>query len=266
MIEQPQSEAVHEARVASRRLRVALAYVMPFYHVPEIKRIQRTLKTVTTTLGATRTLDVSRRLLAELGHGAGVDARPIRVDLDRSLEKGRQESAQRCMEVLRTAQLRRLGQEVEAILGAPHGHATPETLEKTGRRQVLRLEKEAWRDWKRYRKSRKKKDLHRLRITVKQARYGLEIYHEHHGGAVPEFLTMLGQAQSRLGRVHDLEMLARWLKGVRRGDIAVPGRHSEAWRAVVLDLREEARSAARAAQRRAVKLIKESGNAWKSIS
>lgn len=217
VMESPTPEAVHQARVASRRLRVGLRYVMPFYHIPEIKRIRRELGGVTRALGTVRSWDVSLDLLRRVEGKGDPQARSVRRRLESFAAKERKESALRCLEILRQSQLQRLGQEVRIILSMPHIHATPEGLEELGRAQVARLRKRARKRRKKFLSRGKKRDLHGLRIAVKQLRYGEEIYHEHHGSGEHDTLEGLAKLQGRLGALHDVESLTLWLRQMRDG-------------------------------------------------
>lgn len=59
-------EALHDMRVASRRLRAALSMFAPALQDPELKRFEREVKAVTDALGVARDLDVMIETLREL--------------------------------------------------------------------------------------------------------------------------------------------------------------------------------------------------------
>ncbi|MBI2061078.1 MAG: CHAD domain-containing protein [Nitrospirae bacterium] len=273
-MESPTPEAIHQARVASRRLRVALRYVMPFYHVPEIKRIRRQLQALTESLGTVRSWDVTAVLLHQMDGLKTVESRAVRRRLEAVALRERKEAALRCLEVLRQSHLQRMGQEVRIILSMPHVHATPEALEEMGRTQVERLRKRSRKRRKRYLNRGRKKDLHMFRIAVKQLRYGEEIYHEHHGTGEHATLERLAKLQGRLGALHDLEVLSLWLRQVREGHgvRAASERGGAApldratWTQGVREILDEAEKMESAHGKKVRKMVEAEPKLWKSIS
>jgi len=178
----PQRKAVHQMRVAARRLRAALRLLGLRELDPELKRLQDALG----------------------------DVRDLQLQVD--WLEGRDDDLGRA----RQAQLRKAEQGLERQLRAWRSRTLPALLEaavddsspparaaaKLLRRQLDRLERRL----ERARSRLTPKVLHRARVSVKQVRYLLEVAK----GSLPKKATSL-QAdlktlQASLGELHDVDV------------------------------------------------------------
>lgn len=188
-------EALHQLRVAIRRLRSAMALFRPAVADPELEQIQ----------------DELRWLIAELG-----DARNLDVYLERDLtdeqrsfvEERRSDAYDRAISVLDSARSRRL------MLGLLSWAATGRWHENAMSNRPLpdfvngRID-HLWSKVVRSRSIERMDDLkrHRLRIEVKKLRYALEFV-----DALPcrrarrkrRFRKTLEKVQDSLGKLHDI--------------------------------------------------------------
>ena len=207
--------SVHQARVASRRLREALPVLGTRADEDALDRVQKRVRRITRALGPVRELDVTLLLLAEL--------------------EGKEAAPPRAIERVRTAVIEeRQKRRLEML-----DEITPSRLDKLTRRlvrvaapaersQVTRNARTeaAVQSAQRARKLRAAIDhaggiyladrLHRVRVQAKKLRYALEIQRELMRSRSTAGLNRLKTEQDLLGRMHDLEILidhARHVQG-----------------------------------------------------
>lgn len=219
---QQDSEAVHDTRVASRRLDAALSMWGPYLPGPRRRLAGRSLRDLRRSLGKTRDLEVHHQLLAGLissTGGKGNNAlRRLARRLYRRMERARLRAAGRVGRKRRRQLVRRLERGSEPLVLARGENPILRALEQvnTCRDDALALLDPALRD------GDEDQRLHRARIEVKKWRYGLECLRV----VVPDrFLTPidpLREIQERLGEIHDLvtlrSLLARHHDRLERKD------------------------------------------------
>jgi CHAD domain-containing protein len=229
-------EAVHDLRVASRRLQSLLDFLYPVPRPPHLRKLRRRLKQARKVLGELRNQDVlvariarvlarkraARREAWEAGHEYVVKLRSKTV-----------ERAHRELSSLNLAQVYvRLRQELTAFEEpeaskaepsshsvalpgpVPTGDAPSEQLIAFGRETdaAVRFAKrlgELWKDFDALAaKSRRDPGvLHTLRIATKRLRYLLEVAAALNVAGSSEALHWLHDLQGKLGDWHDLEVL-----------------------------------------------------------
>jgi CHAD domain-containing protein len=198
--------AVHQARVATRRLREALPLVAPKHG----RRLGRAVRRLTRALGPVRQLDVELATLDELQQSGDVPPRAVaclaetivaeraalqlelvrridRVDLDKLRRKTI--AAARATAMRRPAR----GRDSERIAAARARAA----------RRAARLRAAIEAAAGIYLPER----LHQVRIAVKKLRYAAEVARELRGSRAVARVRTLKRAQDLLGRLHDLEVL-----------------------------------------------------------
>jgi CHAD domain-containing protein len=210
-------EAVHRARVASRRLREVLPLLT--LDRPTALKIKRRLCEVTRRLGDVRELDVLALLIEELRRStryrsAGLDR------VEAVVARARVATRDQLPDTLSQAMLRRLTDRLERVTGpAAKGDVT-------AARQVAGRPKRTWlwaleaRLSQRSARVRSAVDLagtiyaadrlHDVRIAVKKLRYVSELLHEAGRKDLASSLATLKAAQDLLGRLHDFEVLMTW--------------------------------------------------------
>jgi CHAD domain-containing protein len=228
--------AVHQTRVASRRLRE----VVPVLHLDgrAAHRLTRKLRKLTRRLGHVRELDVLGLLLDEL-HDSGRYP-------PRALERIKDEvtSARRAYQAEMTEagfgdDLRKLSRKLEQIV---------ERLRRDGddpdEARAVRWAIDA-RVAKRAAAVRDAIDaagnvyligrVHAVRIAVKKLRYGVEVAQELVGHERSADLRLLKREQELLGRLHDLQVL---IDRVRRVQASLTPPAVVAWRELDVVIRE----------------------------
>ena len=195
VIEQRLPAALHQARVAMRRLRSALSLFGTAITDPELPRLREELRSFTGELGDARNLDVY--LLRELPAGEKA-----------SIKERREAAYDRVIAAMDSEPVRMLMLDLVAwsALGAWRGNAAAQRpLEPYARGRIDRL-------WRRIVQSGKighmqEEERHRLRIQIKKLRYALEfmetLYVEHRERQ-KRFGKTIEDLQEALGHLNDL--------------------------------------------------------------
>jgi CHAD domain-containing protein len=204
---------VHQARVASRRLREAVPVLAEDVRGAKAKKAHEKIRKLTRALGAVRELDVTLKVLDDLAAGDTLP-RPaleeVRAHVVEEREQRRATMLKRLDRVKVDKLDRRLASVAEALQDA---------------------ESERWRGALASRLSKRAKglgvamdeagqiynpdSLHRVRIATKKLRYSLEIAAE--GGFRPAapLVRQLKRVQDTLGRLHDLQVLQLHVEAVQ---------------------------------------------------
>jgi CHAD domain-containing protein len=208
-------DALHDVRVASRRVRTVLSLVQPGLY-PGHKRQTRNLKRLTRALGRPREMDVHAAILEDLARRApDLAAAPAREHLLEVLERRLGKARRAMARALERINLKRLPHLLQVpSLPDPFRHEEdlgPATwaclapwLEGAFPGEPLLDQDDAG-------------ALHALRIRVKRLRYALEVLGT--GFPVPPEgeLKHLHNLQMALGNHHDLATLQAWLERLHRG-------------------------------------------------
>jgi CHAD domain-containing protein len=209
------AQALHRTRVASRRLREVLPVIeQSVAALPELHRSRRRqVRHLTRALGGVRELDVALELLDEITsrhHHFNRSAAAVRAEIQR-------ERAARYADMIRSLdeiKPGRLTRELES-LGAAGRKASAADQRRLLQRRVLRraaaLERTIDEAGALYAFDR----LHLVRIAAKKLRYVLELVQELTRVGTTRLVSRLKQVQDLLGRLHDLEVLAAYVRRVR---------------------------------------------------
>ncbi|HUU32735.1 MAG TPA: CHAD domain-containing protein [Vicinamibacterales bacterium] len=207
-------EAVHRARVASRRLRE----VLPVFVAADTRRsrdVRAAVRRVTRALGSVRELDVALDLFAAVvaAHGLSPAAQ---TSARRALHAARSVAARQARTELtreRQARLHALLDRVTVAAAAADEPAVIAALHARLLRAVGRLRKAIDRVSTVYVPGR----LHDVRIAAKRLRYALEAVGAACGaGLTAPQVRQLRGIQDLLGRAHDLHVLGESLQAVER--------------------------------------------------
>jgi CHAD domain-containing protein len=196
---------VHQARVASRRLREAVPVLSEDIKTGKAGKAENKIRKLTRALGAVRELDVTLTVLDEL---AARDTLP-RIGLEEVRTHVVEEREERRATMLRRldkVKIDKLDRRLESVA---------ESLQEA--------ETEHWRETLAGRLSKRSKGLavaisdagqlynpdtlHQVRIATKKLRYALEIAGEGGVRAALPLVNRLKRAQDTLGRLHDLQVL-----------------------------------------------------------
>lgn len=211
-------KGVHQARVASRRIREMLPLVGaagdPANELRRLRRARRDVRRVAGALGAVRELDVTLGLLSdEAARYSWSDAAVARLRL--ALEAGRRARHGEFIEVLRAGGSRALLRDLRRVAAGITGEADALEQKLDARRRkraeslVLTLQDLGTL----YVPDR----LHAVRLAGKKLRYSLETERAVRRSAVARDIRTLTVMQEHLGRLHDLQVLQDRLRAGARG-------------------------------------------------
>lgn len=196
---------LHQLRVQSRRLRVALEFFAVLFEPRPLRNVLRHLRRIMRALGNVRQCDVHLRLLRN--HRAPALRQRLLAERAKHWREWQ-------------ALWQRLGtvhfeEEFRALLARPR-YCTVRQLRDAIRDELDRLYRKTR---KRYRQSEElgRRSWHKLRLAVKHYRYGLETAAAVFGVKAQPTIESLKELQGLLGLHHDLEVLRDWL-----GDSPIP--------------------------------------------
>ena len=216
--------SVHQARVASRRLREALPVLGTTADEAALDRAGKRVRRITRALGPVRELDVTLSLLAELdGKGAAPKRAIARVRA--AVIEERQKRRRAMLAEIKPSRLEKLRKRLVQVAAPaqrkePTRTALAEAAAKASDR-AKRLRAAIDRAGGIYLADR----LHRVRIEAKKLRYALEIHRELTQSRSTARLNRLKTQQDLLGRVHDLEVL---IERTREVQATLPGENRRA--------------------------------------
>lgn len=199
--------ALHQARVAMRRLRSAFALFRPVIQDAEYGRLREEVRWFTDQLGEARNLDVLLRRLPSGKRGRAGAA------LRNRLEGARELAYARVIETLDSRRLRRLMLDLVAwIETGPWRRDNAAAAEPLPAFAVRQLDKR----WRKVKRGGREIDeleaepRHRLRIEVKKLRYAVEFLsslqtEQRKAADQKAFLAALEEMQERLGELNDVE-------------------------------------------------------------
>jgi CHAD domain-containing protein len=210
--------AIHQARVATRRVRAALPIVT---RGSKGRKLARKVSRLTRALGTVRELDVGLMNLEELVSNEVVSSDSI--DLLRTILK--EERQRHFVEMARSIDRTNLDRLQRKISNAVQnrladGLATPAArlrpVIKRASRRAVALQAAIENAGGIYLPDR----LHGVRIAVKKLRYILEIARELSRSRASARIRTLKEVQDLLGRMHDLEMLIMQIRALQGSDRA----------------------------------------------
>lgn len=209
-------DAIHQMRVAGRRLRVALPQLSRRPEGARARRALRVLRQLTRTAGVSRDLDVIAALLGEwLEQDAQVT--PDSLALERRLLAARRRSRGRMAEALLDLEIARLRRDLRAIVrrqGEDVFTALARLHQERDQRGARLLEDMAALG-ERFDVAR----LHGLRKSARKLRYTAEILGELRQRPA-EAADLFRELQAKLGDIHDRHVLANWL--AHQAELAEP--------------------------------------------
>lgn len=231
---EPDADAVHDMRIATRRLRAAIA----LFGRDELAELEDEVKALQDALGAVRDGQVQRGWFARRAEKAGGDG--ALVDWSGA---GLPAATRRLRRALRAWQ----GAVAPSVAEAAEHAAGKGTLrgEQLARELRARL-RTLKRRLAAAREEPSPATAHRLRIAAKKLRYTAELVHPGFAAGAERMLEALVPLQERLGDLHDTDVRIE-----RLGHLARTGarRERRAARAALEGLREERAREARALRR-----------------
>src|SRR5687767_3793796 len=208
--------AIHQARVATRRLREALPVIADG---PRSRKLERVVRRLTQSLGPVRELDVALLMLDEFAAVPDVPRAGISCLQQVVREERRRMHADMAKAVERCNIPKLTRKAVNAAKKRDEQSTVtrardPERLAVARVRAASRAER--LRDTIENAAGIYLPDrLHEVRIAVKKLRYAMEIARELSGSRATARILTLKKAQDLLGRMHDLEVLIARIRAVQ---------------------------------------------------
>jgi CHAD domain-containing protein len=199
------AEALHQVRVAARRLRVALPLVAHRPGGRRVRRARRLLRDLTRGGGASRDLDVITALFEDR---LREEPRPELKGLLRELRAARTRSRRRLAGDLLDVDLRRLRRDLDVVQrrgGVPIFTILSRLREavESGRNAIETRLDQAGDTFDPAR-------LHRIRILFRTLRYTAEVV-DAMRGRTSDAPDLFREVQESVGRLHDAWVLSEWL-------------------------------------------------------
>jgi CHAD domain-containing protein len=227
-------EALHKARVSSRRLRELLPILQLDRDLT--RKLTRRLRKVTRRLGTVRELDVLLELIQALAKDGRYSAEALKR-LGAVTAQTRAAARERLSVKLPIAKLDRLTRNLQKVadsLPAADSRSPRQPARGHKRAAVWAVEARVARRAASVRSAIEDagavyapEQLHIVRIALKKLRYSVELAPEGRHKHSASDLAALKGAQELLGQLHDLEML---LANVRATQAALPAADLSAWR------------------------------------
>jgi CHAD domain-containing protein len=196
---------VHQARVASRRLREAVPVLAAGLKRSKAGKARRKIRRLTQALGAVRELDVTLQLLDELSSSDELSKAALQdVRLHVMAERADKRAAMLSkLADVNSAKLDRRLASVSAAVALDElnawRHALAARLVKRSKRLAIAIDDAG--------QLYEPEHLHRVRIAAKKLRYGMELAADSGLTAAAPVVRALKRTQDNLGRLHDLQIL-----------------------------------------------------------
>jgi len=206
-------EAIHDMRVASRRLQEVLRLV--FAEDPRLKGLIRDIRRARRVQSGVRDLDVMTQRLRGAAKGASRDAQEALRFAQQTIASRRRQRHRKMVKALKALDLGRLHTDTEGLMsfrrqGRPRvsGPAISRAqVEQRAQAQIAARADAFQKAVSTARGSLKPEDLHSARVAGKRLRYLLEISDELQIGSFRRQIARMRAIQQALGGWHDLEVL-----------------------------------------------------------
>ncbi len=213
------ADAIHDMRVASRRLRAALAEYGALFEKAAMKPFRAQVRQVTRELSRVRELDVSISMLEK--HRNALKG-PARIAANYVLRR---------LRILRRKESPKTTRCADWVASTEFNDLFQTLLHSFGRRKQCQIKNAKRRVTKHFnnvvgiytrwtetqstvcrRLTNCEEDLHQLRIAFKKLRYTCEVYQKTYGQDMGAFISRLKQAQDWIGDWHDHFILQNSVK------------------------------------------------------
>lgn len=202
---------VHQARVASRRLREAVPVLAA--DTKARRKAERKIRKLTRALGTVREMDVTVQILDEFAQGPGIPRNAledVRAHVVEERDRRREVMLERLGDVNTEKLSRRL--EEASIMTAITGPAQwREALAARVSHRTKRLRRAIQAAGQIY----AAEPLHNVRIETKKLRYALELVADARLAPARPLVNALKRAQDTLGRLHDLQIIEQHVAAVQ---------------------------------------------------
>ena len=242
-----EADAIHQARVASRRIRADLQLFAPILSGRASDELPEDLQWIGGLLGGVRDTDV---MLARVRDHALAAGEPDRADaLLAQLDHARNERRSTLLDAMGSPRYTHLLDELVDLVNRP-----PLRPHRAARRATRHAPDLTTRSWKKLRrtvgalpKHPTDDQLHAVRKRAKHLRYAVEAVEPVTGAKTHRLARRAGQLQDILGQHHDAVVAAQWLADTATpsdtDDASVAGELAATFRSEAAELRKHWRKA-----------------------
>lgn len=230
-------KAVHQARVASRRLREAVPVLAG--NSKRGRKAARKIRKLTRAFGIVREMDVTMGILDELARRPEIprsSLEDLRAHVIAERDRRREAMHERIAAV-NTAKLQRrlaeVGKDLSSLVEGSWREALAKRIDARARRLAAAVQSTG----QVYAPER----LHRVRIAAKKLRYGLELAADAGVAAARPLVATLKRTQDDLGRLNDLHVIQEHVARVQTDPPARQGATDGGLDAISRTLEEECR-------------------------
>jgi len=205
-------ESVHRMRVASRRMRTALALFSGCFNKQDYKEINRDVRKVTRALGEARDLDVQLEVVeAAFSELSDPKFQPGLKRLQFRLTQRRAEVQQHVNTAMDKMTADKLIPRLEAwaeplLAQAKNVYLYSPALYTLAFQGIARRLEELLSHVPYIHDPQNVQELHAMRISAKRLRYAMETFEELYGGQLKPYIAIARKLQDQLGAVHDLDV------------------------------------------------------------
>ena len=218
-------DAIHDLRVASRRLQQVLDLLHPLPRPREIRRLRRRIQRCRRVLGDVRNCDVFLDCVTKYLARKRATRRGAWSPIEEYLRSQRAGLYRKAIRKFNRQNLTglyvRLREHLRAAAAAPNGMAapdvnsSPETLAGNFWPLMASSLEPVWTDFESHitesRDNPRPAAIHAVRIAAKRLRYFLELVHEFRVPGCADQLAWLRRLQQQLGDWHDLETQSQFM-------------------------------------------------------
>jgi CHAD domain-containing protein len=196
----PASDAVHDLRVAARRLDQAVTTFKIYLPRKPAKRVHKQLKTILSAAGAARDCDIASQMSKKF-------RQPQASILNQYARQRRRDNEKALLLILKSLSSRkRLSKWCDNLhLNSPRGDFQFETVEALAMSRLPPLAVRFFDAGDKAAGYGSGEDLHNFRIRAKRFRYTLELFLPIYGAVVQGFVQEVRSVQSILGTVNDYQ-------------------------------------------------------------
>jgi len=247
-------KSVHQARVATRRLREAFPVLRESLDAHAIDRAGHQVRRMTRALGPVRELDVALLHLDQFADRGVVTARAINR-VRQAIADDRLACRRDMLTAITPGKVEKLRRHLHEVGSGPPVGGRPAAVRQAARhvaRRARRLADAIEHAGSLYSAER----LHAVRIAAKKLRYAMEIQRELKRSRVTARIRQLKTLQDLLGHMHDLEILAERTRRVQSDAAAVDRRTATDLDALIRVIEEDCRAQHAIYMRRRASILK----------
>lgn len=206
-------EALHDMRVASRRLRAALDAFAPLYDGRKFRQAVRETKTLTRALGGVRDDDVLLDTLRQYAASVPEDEAPVIARYIKRVEGEREAHRATLLHDLDALDAGGYADRFEKAVKTPErSRAGREHTNGAGRRIAAGQVAAFYALAPHLQNPDDVEELHEMRIAAKRLRYALELFAEPLGEGTGPVLASVREFQEVVGEIHDADVRVALLR------------------------------------------------------